>query len=454
MLRKISLQNFKCWQALDIDLAPITLFFGSNSSGKTAILQSLLMLKQTARGFDPKQHINFGGSDRDYFDLGSYRDLVWGHQIDTKVGLTLQWNPDSGIDWQTHVAGMARPVLRRRIDSSMFIEYAINWRLLDNIRIENLSYRTLPSGTSAENVRVEIIENGRYAATIQKDFDDEYPFVQKEPVSTPESCYVLPREIVTDYPIDVRRLARFYAREFEKLMDSVLYLGPVRQRPERHYLWTGNEPKLIEPSGINTIEMLISSARSDYTLLAKVQEKLKLLALVDSFGVKPIDKHERRYEATATIGGVQSSLVNVGFGLSQALPVITMLLSAPAGSIVLLEQPELHLHPNAQSALADLLLYAAEQCGLQLIVESHSEHILRRLQRRVAEAQPAFATPANIKMYFCQTGDAGSAISEVEIDRFGQIGNWPEKFLGDISEDIHSMSRAAFERLHRESVRA
>ena len=72
MLRNIGLKNFKCWQALDIDLAPITLFFGTNSSGKTAILQSLLMLKQTARGFDPKQHINFGGSDRDYVDLGSY----------------------------------------------------------------------------------------------------------------------------------------------------------------------------------------------------------------------------------------------------------------------------------------------------------------------------------------------------------------------------------------------
>ncbi|MCY4071046.1 MAG: DUF3696 domain-containing protein [Chloroflexi bacterium] len=450
MLRKIGLKNFKCWQALDIDLAPITLFFGSNSSGKTAILQSLLMLKQTARGFDPDQHINFGGSDRDYVDLGSYQKLVLGHQIDTNIGLTLQWDPASGIDWQTHVEGIARPVLRRRIGSSMFIEYAINWRLLDNIRIENLSYRALPSGTGAENVRVEIIERGMYAATIRKDVDDTYPFEQEEPVGTPESCYILPTEIVTDYPIDVRRFASFYAREFEELMDLVLYLGPVRQRPERHYLWTGNEPNLIEPSGSNTIEMLISSARSDCALLAAVQEKLKLLALVDSFDVKSIDQNERRYEATATIGGVESSLADAGFGVSQALPVITMLLSAPEGSIVLLEQPELHLHPNAQSALADLLLYAAEQRGLQLIVESHSEHILRRLQRRVAEDNPVFANPENIKMYFCQTGEAGSSISEVEIDRFGQIANWPDNFLGDISGDLHEMLRAALERRGKE----
>ena len=83
MLRKIGLQNFKCWKELDIDLAPITLFFGSNSSGKTAILQALLMLKQTARGFDAGQHINFG-DDRDYVKLGSYQDVVYTHDNDKR----------------------------------------------------------------------------------------------------------------------------------------------------------------------------------------------------------------------------------------------------------------------------------------------------------------------------------------------------------------------------------
>ena len=76
MLRRIALENFKSWRKLDIELAPITLLFGANSSGKTAILQSLLMLKQTAQGFDPGQHINFGGGDRDYVDLGSYREML------------------------------------------------------------------------------------------------------------------------------------------------------------------------------------------------------------------------------------------------------------------------------------------------------------------------------------------------------------------------------------------
>ena len=161
------------------------------------------------------------------------------------------------------------------------------------------------------------------------------------------------------------------------------------------------------------------------------------------FDVVPADLSDRLYEALATIAGVDSSLSDVGFGVSQVLPVITMLMSAPEGSIILLEQPELHLHPNAQAALADLLIEVAESRKLQLIVESHSEHIVRRMQRRIAEASPAFATPENIKMYYCQPGAGGATIDEVDVDRFGQISNWPEKFMGDISGDIHSMSKAA-----------
>ena len=127
-----------------------------------------------------------------------------------------------------------------------------------------------------------------------------------------------------------------------------------------------------------------------------------------------------------------------------------MLLSAPEGSIVLLEQPELHLHPNAQAALADLLLDVAEKRDLQLIVESHSEHIVRRLQRRIAEAQPAFATPENIKMYYCQPGECGSTIEPVDLDRFGQISNWPERFFGNVSGDLHAMVKSALERRSQE----
>ena len=442
MLRNIGLKNFKCWQTLDIDLAPITLFFGTNSSGKTAILQSLLMLKQTARGFDPKQHINFGGSDRDYVDLGSYLDLIFGHSSGKNIGVNLSWSTS------TTVTSTLSPGVRESITLKS-ITYKVSWGFEDNIYLDKLEYIVDSDDSAQASVRVCRENDEEYSLTFPISGEKDKPQI----ISSPAHSYALPWHVLLNTKSKDRVPLFGVVEELEQFVDGVRYLGPLRARPKRHYLWTGGTPGVLEPDGANTIQNLIASRREDRILLSHVERRLKKMYLVDAFDVKPIDQNERLYEATATIGGIETSLIDVGFGVSQVLPVITMLLSAPEGSIVLLEQPELHLHPNAQSALADLLLFAAEQRKLQLIVESHSEHILRRLQRRVAEAQPEFAKPANIKMYFCETGQEGSSISEVEIDRFGQIANWPENFLGDISGDIHSMARAALERRGQELER-
>jgi len=72
------------------------------------------------------------------------------------------------------------------------------------------------------------------------------------------------------------------------------------------------------------------------------------------------------------------------------------------------------------------------------------------MQRRIAEASPAFAKPDNIKMYYCQPSEGGATIDAVDVDRFGQISNWPEKFMGDISGDLHTMVKAALKRRRAE----
>jgi predicted ATPase len=176
------------------------------------------------------------------------------------------------------------------------------------------------------------------------------------------------------------------------------------------------------------------------------------MGLASEFRIEPIDRDKRFYETRVKItpGGTDSSLIDVGFGISQVLPVLTMLLSAPEDSIILLEQPELHLHPSAQAHLADLFLHVAETRHLQLIIESHSEHILSRLQRRIAEAQSQFVAPDNIKMYFCQPGADGSTIQPVQIDKYGQIANWPPNFFGDIAGDLDAMAHAALEHRRQE----
>ena len=453
MLRKIGLENFKGWQKLDIDLAPITFLFGVNSSGKTALLQALLLLKQTANSFDPKQHINFGGGPRDYVDFGSYEDLVYGHDTGKRIGLSLLWDPSSAFR-----------VLEQRIDSDKrsynirdhevhSINYNISWHLNSDIAIEVLDYVAKLEDSTSYYVKVRHDEGDRYSLEVSDPTSIEDIPENPVTVGPPESCYIISDKISLTLPISYGFAAYRFNQEFEKLMDSFFYLGPLRQYPKRYYQWTGEmKSQVTEPDGADTIATLVSSARDNKPLQKETENQLKKLELVDALHVKATDEKGRFYEVTVEIGGTESALVDAGFGVSQVLPVVAMLLSAPAGSTILLEQPELHLHPKAQSALADLMLYAAEKRELQLIVESHSEHLLRRLQRRIAEPKPEFARPENIKLYFCAPGAAGSTICEVEVDRYGQIANWPQNFMGYISDDLHEMAKAALERRHQELV--
>ena len=446
MLRRIGLSNFKCWKELDIELAPITLLFGANSSGKSAILQSLLMLKQTARGVDPGQHINFGGTERDYVDLGSYRDLVIGHDTKDKMGVRLAWDTSkSGFAISRNSDG----TVDTRKYTLQSIDFNVVWGLDAAVFIDKLRYDTEFKDAAPEWVDVQREKANEYRWTSSLSNVNE----DRSTVSSPTRCYILPWEIASRRPRAGSDSIGHLSDEFVRLLDYIEYLGPLRIRPKRYYPWTGTEPDKVEPDGANAIEALIASSRRNGILARNVASGIIQLELVDAFGILTINENRGLYEITVTISGVECSLNDVGFGVSQVLPVITMLMSAPKGSIVLLEQPELHLHPNAQAALADLLLEVAEKRNLQLIVESHSEHIVRRLQRRIAEASPAFAQPENIKMYYCQPGAGGATIDEVDLDRFGQIANWPEKFMGDISGDLHTMLKAALERRSQELER-
>lgn len=366
MLTRIQLTNFKSWRELDMPLAPLTVLFGTNSSGKSSVLQALLLLSQNILS-DTWEGVNFGGNSNDYVNLGSHRDVVYGHELSNTISI--------GLEWRLYKNN-------KRDDGTLFL-YS---------------------------------EDGLSGTSIQKTLIDLFVTLQSGLKNREESLH---------------------------------YLGPIRQHPQRSYLWSGAIPNKIEADGENTIAVLIASERGHISLgrlHERVAEWLVKLELVDGFATKTLDVDKRFYETTVTIGKVESALLDVGFGISQVLPVITTLFFVPEGSIVLLEQPELHLHPRAQAHLADLFLHVAETRKLQLIVESHSEHLLRRLQRRIAEAESPYASPENIKMYFCDKGENGSTAQEVKVDAYGQILNWPERFFGDITGDLEKMAMAALQR--------
>lgn len=189
-------------------------------------------------------------------------------------------------------------------------------------------------------------------------------------------------------------------------------------------------------------ELLESSSLSQH----QIARWLQRLGLIHSFRVTQLVPDRPYYEAKVktTIDGTEVLLADVGFGISQILPVLALCLMVPPRSTIVLEQPELHLHPAVQADLADILIEAVKQRHVQVIIESHSEHLLRRLQRRVAEAE--VITEKDMAIYFCSNDGDCSSIVELNVDTYGNITNWPEDFFGDQFEEISETTKAGLRR--------
>ncbi|MBI3413826.1 MAG: DUF3696 domain-containing protein, partial [Verrucomicrobia bacterium] len=111
--------------------------------------------------------------------------------------------------------------------------------------------------------------------------------------------------------------------------------------------------------------------------------------------------------------------------------------------IIILEQPEIHLHPAVQAGLADVFIDAVKTRNIQIIFESHSEHLLKRLQRRIAEK---VITPDTTALYFCESNNGASSLKPLDVDLFGSIKNWPKDFFGNQFEEMALTTKAAIER--------
>jgi predicted ATPase len=453
MLTRLAFQNFKSWRETgQIPLAPITAFFGSNSSGKSSLLQMLLVLKQTAESSDRAQVLNLG-DDRSLVELGTFQEVLFAHNLKARLQVEIAWSLPKPLEIEDPTRQSGILFKDDHIEFSTAVEWQANGEPgLGREVVQELKY---VFSREQFGMRREAGKGTEYSLI------QGFKFIRAQgrpwKLPSPVKCYGFPDQVRAYYQ-NASFLSDFEL-QFEKLFSRLFYLGPLREYPKRQYTWAGAQPVDVGQRGERVVDALLASRELGFkisrgrgkkrqTVEERVAEWLKDLGLIASFQVRPITKGGRLFQVWVRRDpkAAEVLITDVGFGVSQILPVITLCYYAPEGSTILLEQPEIHLHPRVQAGLADVLVDAMKTRGIQIILESHSEHLLRRLQRRIAEEEIGQDQTA---LYFCSMNEGESRLTPLDLDLYGNIRNWPEDFFGDEFGEIAAMSQAALERKKR-----
>jgi hypothetical protein len=452
MLKRLKIENFKSWEEAKLDFAPLTALFGANSSGKSSLIQFLLLLKQTKDSADRSLTLDFGGQESPV-DLGSFREAVHKNDESASLKWTVSWEMTDELRISDPTSKRT-DVLFRGTDISL--SSSASWRG-KNLASDFLRYHF--GGTSFSLDREEDRPNFqlhtdsdafRFVRTIGRAWD----------LPGPTKSYAFPDQART-YFQNSQFLSEFETA-YVRQMDGLLHLGPLRDYPKRQYVWAGSSPVDVGRRGERTIDaILAATARGEMrnarrkSKLRPFQEMIALslqnMELIRAFEVKEVAKGSGLYRAWVRrdLTSPETLITDVGFGISQVLPAVVLLYYAPEGSTIILEQPEIHLHPSVQAGLADLIVTAIKTRGLQVLMESHSEHLLQRLLRRIGEHDQSpipMIEASDVKLYFCTQAHGVSQLEPLRLNLYGGIENWPKDFFGDVTEDAAAREEAALVR--------
>lgn len=426
MLTSLQLRQFKAWADTgEVVLAPVTLLLGTNSSGKSSLTQSLLLLKQTVESPDRTIHLNLGGDERsDYFHFGDFNSVL-------KQGAP-------GRQFQIRF-GFRRGGQHDRISAGRF-EGTYGQTATGAVVIH-----TLRLGLGADGqgpcFRVQRRDKGAFSVYVEP----EAVTRGKSPDYAPERSIALSSRALTLLG-ESGALAQDLSLAIRRELEGLIYLGPLRQKPERDYRWTKAQPGSIGLDGRQAIDVLLASALlpgpERHRILTSVSHWLRRMDLADELQVRQIGRSSR-YEVVIDSQQVCANLRDVGIGISQVLPVLTVAFFAPPGATVILEEPEIHLHPLAQAVLAELFVAVSRERGIQFIVETHSEYLFRRMQTLIARQHLAVD---DCVLYFVERQASGSRLRRLDVDPCGRVSNWPERFFGDALAETEEQARLAFER--------
>lgn len=444
-LKSITIENFKCiGDAVTIPIRPITLLFGKNSSGKSTVLQALLYMRELLLRFHQKDKfveraggLVFRPLQHIPIDLGDFPSLVHRHDLNQKIRIRLRFDPSSS------------PSYRQRLGKTEYneaeIELVVGWdETKHSDSIESCIY-----ALNGEDFFYDLNEKGKsYHKDKGLQLDRLNPQLRPRRYGDPpeeERLYYkkknssIVKEAIEedtfgpkigekDIEKDDRAFYSIVIGPIQTLIDyirielnSTRYLGPIREVPPRNYLvsqrpnesrwvteleaWDAVTQDAVLAEEVNRyakkLDLGYSFSPPGRVLLdmdSKIMKNLRTICSSDEDleveklkrqVLDPLERLPRQYPILLRDenSGIEVHPLDVGFGISQVFPVLLSALDQDANSpkIFVVQQPELHIHPALQVGLGDLFIDGIQERTRTMLVETHSEHLLLRLLRRVRE---------------------------------------------------------------------
>jgi len=427
-------KNFRCFEDTGwIKLRPITLLIGANNSGKTSIIDPLLLLKQSITLRDRNLALKTKG---ELVNLGDFEDLVRNHNSRGTISLGLKFLPKPSGKNKKSAIGKQPPGM---CEVSFRFDKARQEIVLERYYVEDVSGRRLLERRRNARGNYSILgfpaikrSRKEYLAAIKKAKPERFLFTSgpifrifveaSEKRKSNRSSISIPLG-----PSLYLRIVEWVKNRLYKGLTNISYIGPLREHPQRTYEVSGETPGSVGIRGEFAPEIIFRKQNDEFC--KKVNVWIQRFDFGKGLHCAPLNKNTFTVKLIRKDGVSDANLADTGFGISQILPLIVEGLYAKKDSLIIAEQPEIHLNPSLQTKLADLFCTIAKS-GRRMLIETHSEHLVLRLRRLIAEG---FISHKDVGLYYVNKQKGKSSVKEIVIQPNGHIenGEWPVGFFED-----------------------
>ncbi|MBF0370704.1 MAG: AAA family ATPase [Magnetococcales bacterium] len=408
-IRSLRCARYKAFNdPVEVEIRPLTLFFGRNNSGKSAILRLIPLLLHTLSGRSPNQFpLKLDGHSYG----ATFPDLIHGRF------------PDGNVEFGMTVVSSEG--------------------LLDLKKVEIQHIRRTSFGLQ-ENMDYTVVSRFHLLMDGQR-FDWNWvpghgKVAKYQTIGQVPFRGMLPDPEHGEAAGEYRSLFSEWRERFGRYEEKIEHLGPLRAPIQRFY----DHFQTVQPLGFHG-SGAISRLIGDQDLQERVSSWFEKhmegwrFSLSSSGAVA---------EPSLSRGGVGINMAMAGEGMQHVLPVVTQQLerqiSTQDGFLDLLEEPEMHLHPAAHAPLGDLLMATAKTGRGQVVVETHSENLLLRIRRRIAEGN---MDPDDVGLYWVEDlPEGGSRVKQIPIDSDGEVAWWPERVFSEGYQEVRAMRGAVHRR--------